>query len=162
MLYCKVVNGEIVEYNRMLPFSTKDTSFGKGTDDETMRAFGYLPVIGSEPVLEYNQRVSNVSYVVGEDSVSKVYEVVTLSDEEILAQKTPNSITQRQCRLQLVKEGLYDAVNTALGGMDAEAQIEWEYASEIQRDNVLVSAIQSALNKDDNWMNQFFIDASVL
>ena len=62
----------------------------------------------------------------------------------------PNSITQRQCRLQLVKEGLYDAVDASVKSMDTEAQIEWEYASEIQRDNVLVSAIQSAFNKDDN------------
>ena len=80
----------------------------------------------------------------------------------VVKPEVPNSITQRQCRLQLVKEGLYEAVNTSLSSMDTEAQIEWEYASEIQRDNVLVSAIQSAFDKDDNWMNQFFINASVL
>ena len=86
MTYAKVINNEIVEYNRTLPFSTETTSFGVGTSAETLKSFGYLPIIGSEP--EYDRathRVANVSYVVSVDGVVKVYEVVAIPQEEIIA-----------------------------------------------------------------------------
>lgn len=86
MTYAKVINNEIVEYNRTLPFSTETTSFGVGTDAETLKSYGYLPTIGSEP--EYNRtthRLANVSYVVGVNEVVKTYEVVEIPQEEIIA-----------------------------------------------------------------------------
>ena len=86
MTYAKVINNEIVEYNRTLPFSTETTSFGVGTDAETLKSFGYLPIIGSEP--EYDratQRIGNVSYTVGTNDVIKTYEVVDIPQEEIIA-----------------------------------------------------------------------------
>ena len=86
MTYAKVINNEIVEYNRTLPFSTETTSFGVGTDAETLKSFGYLPIVGSEP--EYDratQRIGNVSYTVGTNEVIKTYEVVAIPQEEIIA-----------------------------------------------------------------------------
>lgn len=86
MTYAKVINNEIVEYNRTLPFSTETTSFGVGTDAETLKSYGYLPIVGSEP--EYDRathRVGNVSYVVGVNEVVKTYEVVEIPREEIIA-----------------------------------------------------------------------------
>ena len=84
--YAKVINNEIVEYNRTLPFSTETTSFGVGTDAETLKSYGYLPIVGSEP--EYDRlthRIGNVSYVVNTDEVVKTYEVVAIPQEEIIA-----------------------------------------------------------------------------
>lgn len=86
MTYAKVINNEITEYNRTLPFSTETTSFGVGTDAETLKSYGYLPIVGSEP--EYDRlthRIGNVSYVVNTDGVVKVYEVVAIPQEEIIA-----------------------------------------------------------------------------
>ena len=86
MTYAKVINNEIVEYNRTLPFSTENTSFGVGTDAETLKSFGCLPIIGSEP--EYDratQRIGNVSYAIGTNDVIKTYEVVDIPQEEIIA-----------------------------------------------------------------------------
>lgn len=86
MTYSKVINNEITEHNRTLPFSTETTSFGVGTSAETLKSFGYLPVIGIEP--EYDRlthRVANVSYVVGTNEVIKTYEVVAIPQEEIIA-----------------------------------------------------------------------------
>ena len=85
-IYAKIINNEIVEYNRTIPFSTETTSFGVGTDAETLKSYGYLPIIGSEP--EYNRtthRVANVSYTVGTNEVIKTYEVVEIPQEEIIA-----------------------------------------------------------------------------
>lgn len=84
--YAKVINNEIVEYNRTLPFSTETTSFGVGTDAETLKSYGYLPIVGTEP--EYDRvthRIGNVTYTVGESEVIKTYEVVAIPQEEIIA-----------------------------------------------------------------------------
>ena len=86
MTYAKVINNEIVEYNRTLPFSTENTSFGVGTDAETLKSYGYLPIIGTEP--EYDRdthRIVNVSYAIGENEIIKTYEVVAIPQEEIIA-----------------------------------------------------------------------------
>ena len=160
--YDRVIDGVIVEYNKTLPFSNKETSFGTGASDEEMAEFGYLPVIGDAPVLEENQRQAGMEHQIRDGCVEKVYTVVTLTDDEVVAEKTPSQITQRQCRLQLVKDGNYQAVVDAIGTMGAEAQIEWEYANDIQRDNPLVGAIQGLLGKSDREMNEFFINASQL
>ena len=86
MTYAKVINNEIVEYNRTLPFSTEATRFGVGTDAETLKSYGYLPIIGSEPQYDrVTHRIGNVTYTVGTDEVLKVYEVVAIPQEEIIA-----------------------------------------------------------------------------
>ena len=160
--YDKVIDGVIVEYNRTLPFSNKETSFGIGATDEEMAGFGYFPVIGDAPVLDENQRQTGMEHQVRDGYVEKVYTIKTLTDDEVVAERTPSQITQRQCRLQLVKDGNYQAVVDAVGTMGAEAQIEWEYANDIQRNNPLVVAMQSLLGKSDREMNEFFINASQL
>lgn len=104
MTYAKVINNEIVEYNRTLPFSTETTSFGVGTDAETLKSYGYLPIIGSEP--EYDRathRVANVSYVVGANEVLKVYEVVAIPQEEIIA-----------TTVKAMEEGIETHINTTV------------------------------------------------
>jgi hypothetical protein len=74
----------------------------------------------------------------------------------------PQSITPRQCRLQLLTMDVLDDVEAALSQMGRAAQIEWEFANEVLRDNVLVDGIQQLLGKTDTEMDEFFIDASKL
>jgi hypothetical protein len=71
-------------------------------------------------------------------------------------------ISMRQARLQLLAMDLLDAVNTQISTMSQAAQIEWEYATEVQRSNPLVSALQTALSMTDSDMDLFFSDALVL
>lgn len=75
---------------------------------------------------------------------------------------TPQSITPRQCRLQLLAETLLDEVEAAIGAMPQAAQIEWEYALEIKRTYGLVTAMQALLGKDDVAMDTFFMEAARL
>ena len=104
MTYAKVINNEITEYNRTLPFSTETTSFGVCTDAETLKTYGYLPIIGSEP--EYDRlthRVGNVSYAVGTNEVIKTYEVVEIPQEEIIATTA-----------KAMEEGIENHINTTV------------------------------------------------
>jgi hypothetical protein len=70
-----------------------------------------------------------------------------------------NVISMRQARLQLLSMNLLDAVNSQINTLSQSAQIEWEYATEVRRDNPLVAQLQTSLAMTDNDMNQFFYEA---
>jgi hypothetical protein len=74
---------------------------------------------------------------------------------EVLAQ-VPSVISMRQARLQLLVQNLLDDVDFAILAMSQAAQIEWEYATEVRRDNPLVLALQTALSMTDSDMDLFF------
>jgi hypothetical protein len=74
----------------------------------------------------------------------------------------PIVISMRQARLQLLSMNLLDVVNAQISTMSQAAQIEWEYATEVQRSNPLVSALQAALSMTDSNMDTFFYNASLL
>lgn len=74
----------------------------------------------------------------------------------------PQSITMRQCRLQMLADGILDDVSAAVNTLGTAAKIEWEYASEIQRTNQLVPAMQMVLSWDSARVDQFFTEASEL
>ena len=162
MTYAKVINNEIVEYNRTLPFSTETTSFGVGTDAETLKEFSYFPIVGSEP--EYNratQRIGNVSYTVGTNEVIKTYEVLELTAEEIRERDVPKVLTPRQLRLQLLAIGLLDEVE-ALCNADKAMSIWFEYSLDFQRNHEMLQAMATQLGLSDAYMDTFFIEASKL
>ena len=74
----------------------------------------------------------------------------------------PIVISMRQARLQLLALNLLDSVNSAISTMSQAAQIEWEYATEVRRDNPLVSALATALNMTDLEMDDFYKQAVTL
>ena len=88
---------------------------------------------------------------------------VVYEDGEFVEVETPiiipTSITMRQCRLELLAQGVLDQVNALIEG-NAEAQIEWEYATTIERSNMLVTTMQNALNLTDEQVDEMFLSAS--
>jgi hypothetical protein len=74
----------------------------------------------------------------------------------------PNTISMRQCRLQLLALDLLDDIDAAVGSMDRAAQIEWEYANDVTRGFPLVVAMQQLLGMTDEDVDQFFTDAAKL
>lgn len=78
----------------------------------------------------------------------------------------PSRVTMRQARLALLGAGLLDDVLAAIEAMPSpqkeEAQIEWEYSQEVQRDKALVLALAPALGLDDAALDQLFIQAATL
>jgi hypothetical protein len=74
----------------------------------------------------------------------------------------PTSVTMRQARLQLNVLGLYTAVNNAISGMSLAAQIEWDYASSIDRANPLTRQIIGSLGWTEQQADEYFTAASQL
>lgn len=74
----------------------------------------------------------------------------------------PQSITMRQARLALLGAGLLDTVNAGMAGMSQAAQIEWEFASEVQRSNPLIGAMAAALGMTDAQLDDLFTLGSTL
>ena len=90
----------------------------------------------------------------------KTLEITPYIEPEIVV-VVPKSITMRQARLYLLSKDLLDNVE-ALVSTNKAWQIEWEYASEVQRTNQLIPALQSALGLFDTDVDAMFIEASKL
>lgn len=78
----------------------------------------------------------------------------------------PFAVTMRQARLALSGAGLLSSVQSAIDAMEepakTAAQITWDYSTEVQRDNGLVSQIAPGLGLDDAAIDALFITASGL
>lgn len=79
----------------------------------------------------------------------------------------PESISMRQCRLQLLAENMLDDVNAAIAAIPDEmqrktAEIEWEYATTVERSSPWVEQLGSALGLSDSQLDKLFIDAAIL
>ena len=71
----------------------------------------------------------------------------------------PSEISMRQCRLQLLEEGILDDVELLLSN-DKANNIEWEYTTSVKRDNAVISYISSQLNLSVDVVDDMFIKAS--
>lgn len=69
MIYHKVINGEIVEYHRTLPFSNATTSFGANVTAEEMATYNYYLELDTVSGFNPNTQTESVSYEV--DDVSQ-------------------------------------------------------------------------------------------
>ena len=78
----------------------------------------------------------------------------------------PASVTMRQARLALLGAGLLASVDAAIDGLPSPqkeaARIEWEYASEVQRNSGLVPMMGVALGLDDATLDALFVAAVAL
>lgn len=74
----------------------------------------------------------------------------------------PEQITMRQARLQLIALGVYQQVNAAVEQMGETAQVEWEYAAVVEKNNPLVIAMGQLLGWSETQADEFFIAANKL
>lgn len=75
----------------------------------------------------------------------------------------PPVVTPRQARLALLGAGLLDAVETELAKPENKAaQLTWEYALEVRRDDPLIAAIGAALQITDQQIDALFEAAKEL
>lgn len=82
------------------------------------------------------------------------------------AQQAVMAVTQRQARLALLAAGKLAAANAALNALPGPsgdaARIAWEYASEIRRDDPLVSSLGAVLGLDAAGLDALFAVAATL
>lgn len=79
----------------------------------------------------------------------------------------PTSVTPRQARLALLQIGKLDAVSAALAAIPdpaqrTAAQIEWEYATVIERNSSLVTVLSAQLGLDAATLDNLFLAGSTL
>lgn len=71
-------------------------------------------------------------------------------------------VTMRQARLALLQTGMLAQVNAAVAAADEATKITWEFSSEVQRNNALVSTLAAALNLTETQLDDLFILAATL
>lgn len=78
----------------------------------------------------------------------------------------PIAVTMRQARLALLQAGKLSAVNSAISSMQGEqgeaARIEWEFSSEVRRNQALVVQLEPVLGMTHEQIDQLFITAAGL
>jgi acyl-CoA reductase-like NAD-dependent aldehyde dehydrogenase len=74
----------------------------------------------------------------------------------------PASITARQARLALLQAGLLDQVDAAVAAADRAAQLEWEYATTIDRGSALVQGLAANVPLTDAQLDALFTVAAAL
>jgi hypothetical protein len=72
----------------------------------------------------------------------------------------PASVTMRQARLALHRAGLLTQVNSTI--TDPEAQIEWEYATTVERNSPLVQNLAAGLGLTEQQLDDLFTTAATL
>lgn len=76
----------------------------------------------------------------------------------------PTTVSMRQARLALLAAGKLEAVSTAIEGLPSPqkdaAQIEWEFATNVERNSAVVQLLAAALELDDGALDELFTDAA--
>lgn len=78
------------------------------------------------------------------------------------AKVVPYSITPRQARLALLNAGLLDTAEAILAQLGRAAQITWEFATEIKRDDPLLLGLAAhpSVNLNSEQVDDLFIAAA--
>ena len=72
------------------------------------------------------------------------------------------SVSARQVRLALLEAGLLAAVEAAVKSAGGATQITWEYATEIRRDDALITTIGTSLGLTDAAIDLLLKKASLI
>ena len=87
--------------------------------------------------------------------------VVTIT-YEATATIVPQTVTPRQARLALFGAGLLDTVIGMVDAAGGATKITWEYATEINRTDALITTLGSALSLSVAQIDDLFRSASTL
>ena len=74
--------------------------------------------------------------------------------------RVPQQVTMRQARLELLSRGLLDGVAAMIAAAGREAQIEWEYASLVERGNPVIAGVQQQQGFTDEQIDDLFREAA--
>jgi hypothetical protein len=111
---------------------------------------------------------SNLTVGTPYNETSIIWADIQAFGEENIAPYTPpapepvTSVTMRQARLALLGAGLLDTVNASVSSMTPADQIEWQFASTVERNSPLVSNLAIGLGLTEEGLDQLFLTASTL
>ena len=169
-LYVLAPNGAVEKY----PFNAVDlrlanpgTSFPAVMPDELLATWNVLPVTPAAPPA-HDPAIEDLlegTPVLIDGTWTQTWTVRALTPEEIEARRkesVPAVVSMRQARLALLAAGLLDDVEAAIAAGPQAARIEWEYATEVQRDYGLVLQLAPVLGLTDRQLDDLFVAAARL
>ena len=166
-MYINKVTNELIEDNNVV-LMFANVSFPNGVLDESFLAEQNIVKVEYEaqPVIDdFTQKVEQDKLATLENGQYIIkYHVLPKTEAEIIEYRksqVPQSITPLQAKLQLLKLGLLDEVETLVTG-DRTAQLYWEYASIIERDNAVLLSMANSLGLTSKQVDDMFIEASKL
>jgi len=81
---------------------------------------------------------------------------------QVQRDSVPKAVSPLQARKALRQAGMMSTITAALSAADEETREAWEYATEIRRDNVLLSAVAAGAGMTDEQIDDLFRLAATL
>ena len=142
-----------------------DGSIPPGVDVAVLEAEGItmvLPTPRPEPTPGYDLAESEPVF---EDGMWR--QVWIEVERAPYVEPVPTVVSMRQARLALLGAGLLDQVESALMGIEDEMQrraalITWEYATEVRRDDPLVTRLSTVFGLTEEQVDDMFREAGRL
>ena len=166
-MYINKVTNELIEDNNVV-LMFANVSFPNGVLDEAFLAKQNIVKVEYEaqPVIDdFTQYVEQDKFATLENGVYIIkYRVLPKTEVEIVEYRksqVPQSITPLQAKLQLLKLGLLDEVEALVTG-DRTAQLYWEYASVVERDNAVLLLMANSIGLTSEQVDEMFMEASKL
>lgn len=174
-MYAQQINGIWQELSGNIVFSPTVYQTAESLSDEQRIEFGVYPLDQTpQPEFDYDTQIAErTGYLFDETTqrVSVVWNVRDLTAEEKRA-RIPSVVTMRQGRLAMLQTPygettLLAMVDSTLAAIEdpiqrQAAQIDWEFAAEINRNFPLVQQLSSALNLTEEQLDDLFKLASTL
>ena len=145
-------NNKEIETCQVDPFSIFPKEYAKR----------FVPFTDNSMSPNEQQKETDVVYTINQDgSVVKTNTVINLTEEELFKDTVPAKISMRQARLALLGAGLLVTVTDAIAtGTDETLKIEWEYATEVERDWTSLIAMATALGLTELQLDNLFIEGA--
>lgn len=163
-----LVTGETATYYTPtdLRRDNPDTSFPAAMSDQLLAEFGVWPCLPVDaPTITQAQNLTMGPPEYADGQWRQTWIVTDATPEEIAARYAatiPQVISMRQARLALLGAGVLPTVDAAVAQLGGAAQIEWEYATEVRRDNQLVAHLGAVLGLGEVQIDDLFKQAAAL
>ena len=177
MGYVLVENGTAVPYSiQQLREAYPNTSFPKHPSADSLAEYNVFP-LNYDPQPDFDiVEAGAIEQRVGGEFVDEEGTLVpgfygwwqswTGRNKTAEEKRTNMIVTMRQARLALAEQGLLSQVQDAISLIPepdkTKIEIEWEYASEVDRNSSWVSVLQPALGVTDEQIDDLFILARTL
>jgi len=169
MLLVKLENtGVVYPYStNQLKKDNPDTSFPTTFNEELLGIFSVFKVVETTAPLfdPINENAEELTPIFIDGAWTQQWGVTAATPEQIAERKkalVPSVVSMRQARLALLQSGLLDSVETFMLSAPAATKIEWEYATEVNRNYGLVLALAAQLNLSEEDIDNLFITAGSL